>query len=283
MTDPVNDPVNDPVSDPVNERNDRSDPDRVSDSEAAALIGRVALVTGGARSIGAAIADRLAAAGAEVVVGDLEPSAVHSSVALDVTDERAVDAAVGTVVERHGGLDIVVNNAGIMFEKHIGEQDRDSWDRMFAVNVTGPMLLSKHAAPHLERGGRGSIINIGSIEGDACNPEHSAYAATKAAIHGLTRATAVDLGPVGIRCNAIAPGWIDTPLNAAYVDTHPDRDLVIDELTKLHPVGRVGNPGDVADVAVWLAGDGARFVTGQIITVDGGRTIRPSLPSIMGR
>ena len=124
-------------------------------------------------------------------------------------------------------------------------------------------------------------MNIGSLEGDACNPAHAAYAATKAGVHGLTRATAIDLGPQGTRCNAIAPGWIDTPLNASYVDTHPDRDLVIAELAKLHPIGRVGDTDDVGDVAVWLAGDESRFVTGQVITVDGGRTARPSLPGML--
>ncbi len=245
------------------------------------LTGRVAIVTGGARSIGAAIADRLHAAGATVVVGDLVGSSEHQSLPLDVADENSVAAAVAQVIGEHGRLDIVVNNAGIMFEIPVGEQDRDSWDRMLAINLTGPMLMAKHAAPHLAIGGVGSIINIGSIEGDRCNPAHAAYAATKSGVHGLTRAVAVDLGPQGIRCNAIAPGWIDTPLNAGYVDTHPDRDAVIEALARLHPIGRVGDTSDVGDVAVWLASDESRFVTGQVITVDGGRTSRPSLPDIL--
>lgn len=247
------------------------------------LGGRVALVTGGARSIGAAIADAMAEAGATVAVGDLQPSADHENFDLDVADEDSVAAAVAAITGRFGRLDIVVNNAGIMFEADIVDQDRPSWDRMLAINLTGPMLVCKHAAPALSIHGGGSIVNIGSIEGDACNPEHAAYAATKSGVHGLTRAAAVDLGPRGIRCNAIAPGWIDTPLNAAYVDAHPDRRRVVDELSKLHPIGRVGSPTDVAQVAVWLAGDGSRFVTGQVITVDGGRTVKPPLPSIMGR
>ena len=245
------------------------------------LEGRSAVVTGGARGIGAAIADRLAAAGATVVVGDLIESDTHDSRILDVSDEGQIDAFVAGVVADHGRLDIVVNNAGIMFETPIDEQDLDSWNRMLAINLTGPMLMSKHAAPHLGEHGVGSIVNIGSLEGDACNPAHAAYAATKAGVHGLTRATAIDLGPQGTRCNAIAPGWIDTPLNASYVDTHPDRDLVIAELAKLHPIGRVGDTTDVGDVAVWLASDESRFVTGQVITVDGGRTARPSLPGML--
>lgn len=245
------------------------------------LTGRVAIVTGGARSIGAAIADKLASAGATVLVGDLVDSETHPTLALDVADEASVAATMGQVVAEHGRLDIVVNNAGIMFETPITEQGRRQWDRMVAVNLTGPMLMIKHAAPHLSEHGIGSVINIGSIEGDRCNPDHAAYAATKSGVHGLTRAAAVDLGPRGIRCNAIAPGWIDTPLNANYVDGHPDRNAVIGALAELHPIGRVGSTGDVGDVAVWLASDESRFVTGQVITVDGGRTARPPLPHML--
>ena len=242
---------------------------------------RVALVTGGAQSIGAAIADGLASAGLTVVVGDIHDSPQHETVRLDVADESSVEEAIARVLDAHGRLDVLVNNAGIMFETSISEQDLESWDRMLAINLTGPMLMTKHAARHLAATG-GSIVNVGSIEGDACNPAHAAYAATKAGVHGLTRATAIDLGPSGVRCNAVAPGWIDTPLNASYVDSHPDRDSVIAALADLHPVGRVGQPSDVADVVVWLAGDQARFVTGQVITIDGGRTSRPPLPSILG-
>ncbi len=250
------------------------------------LAGRVAIVTGGAGSIGSAIAHGLVAAGATVIIGDLEVtdrSGTDSfdSESLDVSDENSVCQLVEGVVSRHGRLDVIVNNAGIMFETPVSDQERSAWDEMLAINLTGPMLLTKHAAPHLSQHGVGSIINIGSIEGDRCNPGHAAYAATKAGIHGLTRATAVDLGPVSVRCNAIAPGWIDTPLNASYVDNHPDRDVVVEELAKLHPIGRVGSGSDVADVAVWLASDESRFVTGQVITVDGGRTVRPSLPTIL--
>jgi NAD(P)-dependent dehydrogenase (short-subunit alcohol dehydrogenase family) len=244
------------------------------------LADRVAIVTGGAQSIGAAIADGLAAAGAKVVVGDLHDSTNHPTIRLDVSDETSVEASIAEVVAVHGQLDIVVNNAGIMFETHVSEQDRPSWDRMLAINLTGPMLMIKHAAPHLAGGG--AIVNVGSIEGDVCNPAHAAYAATKSGVHGLTRAVAVDLGPTNVRCNAVAPGWIDTPLNASYVDAHPDREAVIDALAQLHPIGRVGSPEDVADVVVWLAGNESRFVTGQVITIDGGRTARPPLPSILG-
>ncbi|MDW3179512.1 MAG: SDR family oxidoreductase [Acidimicrobiia bacterium] len=246
----------------------------------ARLTGQVAVVTGGAQSIGAAIADGLAAAGATVVVGDLQDSPDHPTIRLDVSDEGSVVSAVAEIVADHGQLDIVVNNAGIMFEAPVPQQDLSSWNRMLAINLTGPMLMIKHAAPHLAATG-GAIINVGSIEGDRCNPAHAAYAATKSGVHGLTRAAAIDLGPTGVRCNAVAPGWIDTPLNASYVDAHPDRESVIEALAELHPIGRVGDPSDVADVVVWLASDDSRFVTGQVITIDGGRTARPPLPGML--
>lgn len=246
-----------------------------------ALANKIAIVTGGAQGIGRGIADQLAASGATVIIGDLHDpgDGEYPWLELNVADEASVTACVASVVDTHGRIDIVVNNAGIMFETEITEQDLATWDRMLAINLTGPFLMTKHAAPHMPSGS--SIVNVGSIEGDRCNPNHAAYAASKSGVHGLTRAAAIDLGPKGIRCNAVAPGWIDTALNSAYVDTHPDRDLVIAELAKLHPVGHIGAPSDVGDVVTWLAGDSARFVTGQIITIDGGRTSRPPLPSIL--
>ena len=238
------------------------------------LDGKVAVVTGGARGIGAAIAHGMTAAGAIVVVGDLSAPRTGDSTTsyLDVTSEKSVVAFLDAVVDEHGGLDILVNNAGIMFEQGLEGHPLDRWNDAISVNLTGPFLMAKHAVTHFRARGGGNIVNIGSIEGFSRNPDHAAYSASKAGLHGLTGALAVDLGPMGVRCNAIAPGWIDTELNAAYVNAHPVHDEVIAQLAELHPVGRIGDPGDVADVAVWLAGDESRFVTGQVITVDGSRS-----------
>ncbi len=249
------------------------------------LAGRVALVTGGRQGIGAGIARRLAHAGAVVVIGDLRAPDASDSVGrwvgLDVTDPDSVGDAMASIEEVEGRLDIVVNNAGIMFEQDFETHPLESWSAMVAVNLTGPFLVSRAATPLLKRRG-GSIVNIGSIEGFSANPNHVAYGATKGGVHGMTNALAVDLGPYGIRCNAVAPGWIDTELNAAYVDAHPDRDEVVRQLARLHPVGHIGAPEDIGDVVVWLASDRSGFVTGQVITVDGGRLSRPPLPPIMG-
>jgi meso-butanediol dehydrogenase/(S,S)-butanediol dehydrogenase/diacetyl reductase len=245
------------------------------------LNGRVALVTGGAQGIGRAIAQRLADAGANVVIADLRDPADGSEwVELDVTSSDSVARCIDEIVERHGRLDIVVNNAGIMFEEDVETHSETSWQKMLDVNLTGPFLVTKAAVPHL-KASKGAIVNVGSIEGFSSNPGHTAYAATKAGVHGLTGALAVDLGSFGIRANAVAPGWIDTELNSNFVDRHPDRDEVMRQLAELHPVGHIGAPTDVGDVVVWLASDEARFVTGQVITVDGGRLSKPPLPGIL--
>jgi len=247
----------------------------------ATLDGKIALVTGGAQGIGRAIAEQLSAAGATVVVGDLrDPGDVSAWVELDVASSESVNRCVESIVAEHGRLDIVVNNAGIMFEEDIDGHGEASWHKMLDVNLTGPFLVSKAAAPHL-KSSKGAIVNVGSIEGFSRNPGHAAYSASKAGVHGLTGALAVDLGPFGVRVNAVAPGWIDTDLNASYVDDQPDPAEVRRQLAELHPIGHIGAPTDVGDVVVWLASDQARFVTGQVITVDGGRLSRPPLPGIL--
>ena len=205
----------------------------------------------------------------------------------DVTSSELIVALANAVESRFGGVDVLVNNAGIMFEKSLEDQTEADWDLMMAINLRGPMLMCKYLLPlmrrQVEKHGSAAVVNIGSIEGYACNPNHTAYAASKGGVHGLTPALAIDLGQQGIRVNAIAPGWIDTDLNREYVESVDDIDLAKRELAKLHPVGYIGQTGDVGDVAVWLASDESRFVSGQLITVDGARTKRLSLPAIFNR
>ena len=253
--------------------------------------GRIAVVTGGARGIGRAIVDRFAAEGATVVIGDLtDPGEVGSGidvaghrewVPLDVTDETSVIEFAQAVEAGHGGVDVLVNNAGIMAERSITEETLSEWDLTMAVNLRGPFLMAKHLIPFMEGREGASIINIGSIEGLVANRLHAAYCASKGGVHALPRSLALDLGPHGIRCNAIAPGWIDTDLNRSYVERHPDRDQVVADLERLHPIARIGDPADVAATAFWLASPDAGFVTGQVIQVEGGRTVRLSLPTTL--
>jgi len=241
---------------------------------------KIAIVTGAAQGIGLAIAQRLASAGARVVIGDLKPAeeATFPFHVLDVSDEGSVRDFVQHVVTHHGAPSILVNNAGIMIDAPLTDQSVAEWDRVMAVNLRGPFLMAKHTVPNMRADDASAIVNIGSLEGIGGNPNHAAYMASKAGVHGLTVSMAIDLGPKGIRVNAIAPGWIDTDINKVYLDGLPDQELVARQLAALHPVGHIGDPSDVGDVAVWLASAQSRFVTGQIIKVDGGRTARLPLP-----
>ncbi|PNI08676.1 short-chain dehydrogenase [Arthrobacter sp. AFG7.2] len=249
------------------------------------LLGKRALVTGGGEGIGRGIVGRFLEEGALVAVVQRRPLASemqgHSSVfgiQADLTDTKGLPVVVDHVVHRLGGVDILVNNAGVMFERSVAGITPDEWDRMIALNLRTPLFLTQALLPQFRKAGGGSIINIGSIEGIAANPQHAAYAASKAGIHGMTRAIALDLGADNIRCNAIAPGWIHSELSETYLASQPTPAEARDALKRLHPVGRVGEPRDVGDLAVFLAGDNAGFLTGEVITLDGGRTARLPLP-----
>jgi len=242
---------------------------------------RVALVTGGGRGIGRGIVRRFLAEGAKVVIAqrsdiddELERNPDIALVRVDLSDSSSLSSVVAFTSDRFGKLDILVNNAGIMFSRALEDMVEKEWDLMLNVNLKAPVLLCKYALPEMKKQGGGSIINIGSIEGIGANPSHSAYCASKAAIHGLTRALAVDLGKYNIRCNAIAPGWIQSDLAENYINTQPDPAKAMQTLIDLHPAGRIGVPKDIGDAAVFLAGDSAGFLTGQTIVVDGGRTIK---------
>lgn len=239
--------------------------------------GKVALVTGGRSGIGQAIARRLASEGARVFTAQRGQDAEHEGIEADLADPLAPAAVVAEIVAKAGRLDVLVNNAGMMQEALVEETSLSDWERNLAVNLTAPFLLTRAALPHL-RATKGSIVNIGSIEGLGSNPRHAAYCATKAGLHGLTRAVAVDHGAEGIRCNAVAPGWIDTDLNEAFIDGMPDPVTFRQNIGRIHPAGRTGKPEEVAALVAWLAGAEAGFVTGQVWTVDGGRMAKLSLP-----
>lgn len=236
---------------------------------------KVALVTGGRSGMGQAIARRLAVEGARVFTAQRGPDPEREAIAADFSDTGTPARVVSEVVGAAGRLDILVNNAGIMQEALSEDMSPEDWSRTLAVNLTAPFLTIRAALPHL-RQTRGTIVNVGSIEGIAANPGHAAYAASKAGLHGLTRAIAVDHGAEGIRCNAVAPGWIETELNAAYTAT--GADAFREGLARIHPLARTGTPDDVAALVAFLAAEESAFVTGQVYTVDGGRMAKLSLP-----
>lgn len=239
--------------------------------------GKTALVTGASRGMGRATADMLAKQGARVFCAQRGESG-HEDISADLSDLKAPESIIAEVEDRAGALDILVNNAGIMREGTVEESSLEDWQAQLHVNLTVPFLLIRYALPLLRNDGGGSIVNVGSIEGLGANPRHPAYCASKAGLHGLTRAVAVDQGPDGVRCNAIAPGWIDTELNEDFVESMPDPAGFRAQIGSIHPVRRTGSPEEVANLICWLASDEASFVTGQIYTIDGGRMSQLSLP-----
>ncbi|UWU25377.1 SDR family oxidoreductase (plasmid) [Rhizobium sp. CB3171] len=239
--------------------------------------GKVALVTGGRSGIGQAIARRLQDEGARVFTAQRGEDQEFESFPVDFADPASAGKAVESVVKNAGRLDVLVNNAGMMQEALAEDMTLADWERNIAVNLTTPFMLIKAALPHL-RTSKGAIVNIGSIEGLGSNPKHAAYCASKAGLHGLTRAIAIDHGAEGIRCNAVAPGWIDTELNVGFIESMPDPQAFRREIGRIHPVGRTGKPEEVAALVSWLASPEADFVTGQVWTIDGGRMAKLSLP-----
>ena len=189
---------------------------------------------------------------------------------------------ISDLTNEHHRLDILINNAGMMTEASIDELSLSEWNQHVQLNLTAPFLLTKYALPWLKKSARkkgaAAIVNIGSIEGLGANPNHAAYCATKSGLHGLTRAIATDHGEDGIRCNAVAPGWIDTKLNLDFVAAMPDPEKFRQQIGEIHPLGRTGSTEEVAALVCWLASAQSSFVTGQIYTIDGGRMTKLSLP-----
>lgn len=238
------------------------------------LEGRTALVTGAARGIGAAIAEALHREGARVALLDREGAACQAqaarldavAVTVDLADPVATREATGEAIEALGGIDVLVNNAGILRMAPLLDISVDDWDATFDINVRAMLVTTQVAArAMIARGGGGSIVNMASMGGKVGSPNQAHYAASKAAVIGLTRVAAMELGEHGIRVNCICPGYVLTEMGAA--TRTPE---MVAKWSAMSPLGRCAEPSEVADMAVFLASDEARYCTGQAMNVSGG-------------
>lgn len=233
------------------------------------------LVTGGASGIGLTTARRLAAEGAAVAVLDLVPLAEGAragliSVGGDVTDDASVRAAVDDAAAELGGLDVLVNNAGIGAQGGVEDNPDDEWHRVLDVNVVGMVRVTRAALPYLRASSRAAIVNTASIAATAGLPQRALYSASKGAVAALTRAMAADLLPEGIRVNAVNPGTADTPWVARLLESAADPQAERAALEARQPHGRLVSADEVADAIAYLASPAAGSVTGVALAVDGG-------------
>lgn len=241
--------------------------------------GKVALVTGAGSGLGAAAARELAGRGAKVVLADLDATAAAKVAAeigagaraepLDVADTASVAALFTRMGEAGLVPDILVNSAGIVNTQGTFDLTVEAWNRVLAVNMTGSFLVAQAFARQLRDLGRGgAIVNVASTSGILASENRSAYVSSKHGVVGLTKQLALDFGPLGIRVNAVAPGIIRTPLTSFHFEQPGNEE----RLNNVYPLGRVGEPEDVAPVIAFLASDGARYVNGAILPIDGGYT-----------
>jgi len=246
------------------------------------LTGRVALVSGAYRGLGFSIARGLANAGATVVLNGRKPEELAKAAkaitdaggkadvaVFDITDRAAIAAAVAAVILRHGGIDILVNNAGIQRRGPLVDFPQKDWDEIIATNLTAPFVVSQAVLPGMIAKKRGKIIHIASLMSELARPTIVPYTAAKGGVRQLTRGMAIELAPMGIQVNAIAPGYFATEMNRALIDNAEFNAWVC----KRTPAGRWGQPDELAGLAVFLASSASDYMTGQMLVMDGGMSV----------
>jgi len=248
------------------------------------LVDKVAVVTGAGRGLGRAIAVQYAREGASVICWDRDADTAQATAdaigamggsavgcAIDVADRAAVAAMARHALDAFGRVDVVCNNAGVLDDFRPAADTSDAlWDRIIAVNLTGPFVISRAFIPHMLERGAGTFVNIASIAGLVAQAGGAAYTTSKHGVIGLTRQIAADYGQRGIRANAICPGSVDTDLARDFLDGAPEVMQVVESV----PAGRIGKPEEIAELATYLASDSASFVHGAAMVIDGGWTIR---------
>lgn len=251
------------------------------------LQNRVAIVTGAGRGIGQAIALKLAQEGASVTIAEVDPGTGEAAAnelkaagyqalftPADITREDQVKSMVEQTVAAFGKLDILVNNAGKNFYYDATQMTEAEWDNAMNVDLKGAWLCCKHSIPEMVKAGVGSIVNISSLHARMTFPGFFPYAAAKAGLVGLTRNLALDWGKHNIRVNAICPGWVNTALAQEWLSMQPEPEAVWEGVLKIHPLGRVGTPEDIANFVAYIASDEAAFITGAELYIDGGLSAR---------
>jgi NAD(P)-dependent dehydrogenase (short-subunit alcohol dehydrogenase family) len=249
------------------------------------LSGKVAFITGGGTGIGRACALAFAREGAHVAAGGRRKAPLEAvereirasggnalGVRCDVTDRASVEAAIAAITKKFGRLDIVVNNAGAVVVATVEETSDEDWNRVLAANLTGTFLVSRAALPALRKAGGGSIVNIGSYLGVVARKQRAAYCASKAGVTGLTKAMALDHAHEKIRVNCICPAIVETEMALGALSRTPDPEAEKKRRTSEIPLGRMGKPEDVAQMAVYLASEESSWITGTAILLDGGLT-----------
>jgi len=247
--------------------------------------GRACIVTGAGSGIGQATAVRLAEEGGRVVCADVNGDSAKQtadsitatggiavSFKVDVSDSAQCDALIAHCVKQFGTVDVVVNSAGVNLPGVFHEVPNSIIDKTLDVNVKGTMYCCRAAIPHMLKQGSGSIVNISSVNGLVSEPFLAVYSASKGAVVMLTRGIALDYAKQGIRCNAICPGWVDTPINHAHAKLLGGLEKVYAEIGNFQPIGRPGESREIAHLALFLASEEASFITGSIISADGGMT-----------
>lgn len=260
-----------------------------SDRRIVVVKGRVAdkvcIVTGAGSGIGRAIAQRLAEEGGRVVCVDITGESAEETAnqiqsnggtaiarTVDVSVSTQVDTVVEETVQMWGRVDVLVNDAGVNLPGLLHEVSDETIDRTLNVNVKGQLYGCRAVIPHMLESGGGSIVNISSVNGLVSEPFLTVYSASKGASVMLTKGVALDYAKKGIRCNVICPGWVDTPINYAHAEMLGGLKHVYDTIDSFQPIGRPGEPREIANVALFLASDEASFMTGSVVSVDGGMT-----------
>lgn len=249
------------------------------------LDGKVALITGGAGAIGLATAGRFAEEGARVVIADREGDRLDRAATdlrdsgldviampVDVTSEASVQELLARIAADQGRLDILFTSAGVLVSGSVVETTLEEWQRTLAVNLTGTFLCAKYAVPLMVAGGGGSIVLMSSTSGLVAEQATAAYCASKGGVVMLGRQMALDFARDGIRVNVVCPGWIDTPFNDPAVERSGGVEALAPFIEAMVPLGRQGQPDEVADVVVFLASDRSRLMTGSVVVADGGLT-----------